>query len=150
VTTALLTAARNEVAFQLWLEPAGTVGLVLLLLARVALLASVAAVSEPAVIAVLFAAPVISRFVPLAIAHWHEGPSAPPGALRVPALWCVLPLLLLVPAGGLRVLLLALVGAALATLVLYRAASGRNASGLHASLQQVCEAGFYLGAAIAA
>jgi adenosylcobinamide-GDP ribazoletransferase len=150
VVAALLTGARNEVALQEWLRPAGTVAVVILLLARVLLLAAIGAMAERSVIAVLFAAPVVSRFIPLAVAHWNQGTSAPRGALRLPALWCLVPLLLLVPAGGVRLLLLAMLGTALAMLAMVRAARSEERAGFDGALQQVCEAGFYLGAAIAA
>jgi adenosylcobinamide-GDP ribazoletransferase len=132
----------------------GAVALFVLLAGRITALAALAAVSEPAVLAALLAAPVVSRFAPLLAAHW----AAPAGGedaatVRIGALWCVAPLALMVLADGVAFLLLALLGAALAWIALlrfFRQREGGFDETRAAALQQACELAFYLGAVFGA
>jgi adenosylcobinamide-GDP ribazoletransferase len=102
----------------------------------------------------LFAAPVTSRFAPLLAAHWVDREGHVDGAtVRIAALWCVLPLLLMVLAEGVVFLVLALLLAAIAWVAMLRFFRNRPArfgEERAAGVQQVCEAAFYLGAAIGA
>lgn len=132
----------------------GTIALVLLLAGRIAAVAAIGAVSEAGVLAALLAGPVVSRFAPLLAAHWaaHEG-SEDGAALRLAALWCVLPLALMLLAEGVAFLLLALAGAALAWIALlrfFRSRPGNFDAQRAAALQQACELAFYLGASVGA
>lgn len=132
----------------------GVIALVLLLVGRIVAVAAIGAVSEPGVLAALLAGPVVSRFAPLLAAHW----AAPAGGedaatVRVAALWCVLPLALMLLAGGAGFLLLALLGAAAAWIALlrfFRARAGSFDEQRAAGLQQACELAFYLGAGLGA
>jgi len=132
----------------------GVIALVLLLAARLAGVAAVGAVSEPGVLATLLAGPVVSRFAPLVAAHWATHASGEDAtSVRVAALWCVVPLVLLGFAGGIACALLALAGTAAAWIGLlrffrHRPGSFDDARG--AALQQACEAAFYLGASLGA
>ena len=149
----LLTGARNESEVFRWADGLGAgagggygvMALVLLLLGRVALLAALAAASEPAIMAALFAGPVVSRLAPLVVAQGDEG-AHDPASIRVAVLWCVLPLVLMVPAGGPAFLVLAVLGAGVGTF-LARRYGPRRPGGV---VQQACEIGFYLGAAFGA
>jgi adenosylcobinamide-GDP ribazoletransferase len=132
----------------------GAIALVLLLAGRMTVVAALGAQSEAGVLAALFAAPVISRFAPLLAAHWVDHQGDVDGAtVRIAALWCVLPLLLMVLAEGVVFLVLALLLAAIAWVAMLRFFRNRPArfgEERAAGVQQVCEAAFYLGAAIGA
>lgn len=132
---------------------AGTIALVLLLAGKLALLAAIASASEAGIIATLLAGHVVSRFAPLTMAHWlGSGDQVDPVAVRVGGLWCLLPLLLLVAAAGVRSLVLALVACALAGFALLRWCRRRQLAfgdEVLGTAQQVCEVAFYLGVAIA-
>lgn len=156
LATVLLTGALNEgglfrTADRLGAADAGTgaLALFLLLAAKFALLAALAAAAEAAVMAALFAGQVVSRFAPLLAAHWLDTSPQALRSLRVGALWCVVPLLLMVPAGGVAFLLAALIACALGGFAFARFAPGPREPRAGA-LQQVCEVAFYLGAAVAA
>ncbi|GAB3771803.1 hypothetical protein GCM10028796_41280 [Ramlibacter monticola] len=132
----------------------GTIALVLLLAGRIVTVAAIGEMSEPGVLAALLAAPVISRFAPLLASHW-AAPEGGEGAatVRVAALWCLVPLALMLLANGVAFLLVALFGAAVAWIALLRFFRQRPASfdeERAAGLQQACELGFYLGAALGA
>jgi adenosylcobinamide-GDP ribazoletransferase len=130
----------------------GVIALVLLLAGRIVAVAALGAVSEPAVLAALFAAPVLARFAPLPAAHW-SGHGIDGASVWVAALWCVVPLLLMVLAEGPAFLLLALLGAAagwVAMLRFLRRHPGNFDEERTAALQQACELAFYLGAVIGA
>src|SRR5690606_38366254 len=103
MATAILTGALHEGALLRLADATGaghgTLALVLVLAAKFALLAALADASEPAVITALLAAHVVSRFL-LVVAHWAASPDSDTRSLRVGALWCIVPLLLLVPAEG--------------------------------------------------
>lgn len=132
----------------------GTIALVVLLAARIATVAALGAVSEAGVLAALLAGPVVSRFAPLLAAHWAAHAQGEDAAtVRVAALWCVLPLLLMVVADGAAFLVLALLGAAAAWIALlrfYRHRAGAFDDARAAGLQQACEVAFYLGASFGA
>lgn len=132
----------------------GAIALVLLLLAKAAVLFALGSVTEPGVLAALFAAAVLSRFAPLLATHWlGNGQEADRAGLRVAALWCVPPVLLALLAEGLAFLLLALLGVVLAwvgTLRFLRNRPQPFGEDRAAALQQACELGFYVGAAVAA
>lgn len=162
VATALLTGAMHESALFRTAETAqgragaavagsGTLALLLVVGGKLVLLAALAAASEAAVMAGLFAAHVVSRFVPVAVAHWTTPAEVDGRAVRTAGLWTIVPLALLLAAGGPALLLVPLVVAALAVLALLRwlrrrgAAFDEKATG---TLQQVGEAAFYLGMVI--
>jgi adenosylcobinamide-GDP ribazoletransferase len=102
------------------------------------------------VIAALFAGQVVSRLAPLLLARSLHG-DVPARSVQVGALWCALPLLLLLAAAGVGALALAVVAATLACYGLWRLGR-RQASPVDrdflAAAQQVCEVAFYLGAAV--
>lgn len=101
--------------------------------------------------AALFAAHVVSRFVPVVVAHWTTPADVDRRALRIAALWTLVPLALLVAAGGPALLLVPLVVAALAVLALLRFLRRRGAAfddTVVGTVQQVCEAALYLGMVI--
>lgn len=158
IATVLLTGAMHESALFRFAERVaepgnghGTLALVLLLVAKLALLAALALTSERAVIAALFAAHVVSRFG-LVVTQWAGSREADTRSLRVGALWCLVPVALLVPAGGVALLVVPLVTAALAGFAVLRFCRQRpeTAADRPGVVQQVCEAAFYLGAALAA
>ncbi|HEX2547803.1 MAG TPA: adenosylcobinamide-GDP ribazoletransferase [Ramlibacter sp.] len=158
VVALLLTGARNEAGLLRAFDAAGSgagtglVVLVLVLVARIVLLAALAAAAETAVIAALFAAHVVSRLSPLAVAHGLAADGGGFATLRVAALWCVVPLLLMMPAGGVACALLALVAAAVACwamLAFCRRTAGAAADQA-AAVQQVSELAFLFGAALGA
>ena len=161
MVTAALTGAIHEGALFRVADGAGadahrpgqgTLALVLLLAAKFALLAALADASEPAVITALLAAHVVSRFM-LVVAHWAASADTDTRSLRVGALWCVVPLLLLVPAGGLVFLLVPLVFSGLACFAFLRWCRLRSdvpTADRPGAVQQVSELAFYFGAAIAA
>ena len=161
IAMVLLTRGRGETALfrtaerlQPGTEPgpsgAGTLALVLLVAARLALLTVLATLSETAVIASLFAAQVVSRLAPLLLARSLQG-EVRPRAVQVGAAWCLLPLLLLLAADGPVALVLAVLAATLACYGLWRLARGQPQPADRdwpASAQPVCEVAFYLGAAL--
>jgi len=156
----VLTAAVQESAvFRLAeaLAPGrghGAVTVVLLLAARIVAVAAIGAVSEPAVLAALLAGPVLSRFAPLLAAHWAAREGGDDAAtVGVAALWCLVPLALMLVVGGVAFVLLALVATAAAWVALLRFLRHRGGGfdeGRGAALQQACEAAFYLGASLGA
>ncbi len=163
IATVLLTGALHERALYRSAEElqarlpgetsggTGSLTLLLLLAAKIVLLAALAAASEAAVMATLFAAHVVSRFVPVAVAHWTTPSEVDGRALRTAALWPIVPLALLVPAGGAPLLVVPLVAAALAVYALLRFLRARGKAfddGVVGSVQQVCEVAIYLGAAM--
>lgn len=130
----------------------GTIALVVLLAGRIACVAALGAVSEAGVLAALLAAPVVSRFAPLLAAHWAAHDRAEDaGTVRVAALWCLLPLALVLLAGGVAFLVLALLATAAAWIALlrhFRHRPGGFDDARAAALQQACEVAFYLGASV--
>lgn len=158
IATVLLTGAIHESALFRFAERVsepgnghGTLALVLLLAGKLALLAALALTSERAVMAALFAGHVVSRFG-LVVTQWAGSAEADTRSLRVGALWCLVPVALLVPAGGVPLLVVPLVTAAVAGFAVLRFCRQRpeTAADRPGVVQQVCEAGFYLGAALAA
>lgn len=129
----------------------GVMALVLLFAAKLSLLAALAGASESAVIAALFAAHVVSRFG-LVVSEWAGSAGADTRNLRVGALWCVVPLALMVPAGGTAFLVVPLLMSALAGFGVLRFCRHRPeaAPDRPGVVQQACEVAFYLGAALAA
>jgi adenosylcobinamide-GDP ribazoletransferase len=130
----------------------GVIALVLVLLGKTCLLASIASVSEAGVLAALLAGHVLSRLAPLAAGYWL-GLGTEARSLRVGALWCAIPLLLMAAAGGALFLGAALGAAVLAGYAALRwrkKRAGNTAQEDAGALQQVCEVAFYLGAAIGA
>jgi hypothetical protein len=121
----------------------------LLLTGKMVLLASLAAVSEGRVMAALFAGQVLSRLAPLVLSQ-NEARGAQTRIVQWGALWCVVPLLLMVPAGGAPFAVLALLAGALACYALRRISLDTSSAALVAASQPVCEVAFYLGAAIGA
>lgn len=155
--TVALTGGLHEAALFRYADaPArggqAVLALVLVLAGKLVLVAALAAASEAGVIASLFAAHVVSRFA-LVVAEWAARADHDVRDLRVGALWCVVPLLLLLAAGGLPLLLLPLLIGGLAFVAALRFSRPRpglpTAERPHVA-QQVAELGFYLGAAIAA
>ena len=159
IATALLTGARHEDHLARY---AGSVSMVLVLAAKLALLALLGLHSPVGVMAALLGAHALSRLFALLIA-WSLPPlPAQPAdhpllqradrqALAASAIWCVVPLLLMVAAGGLPFMLAALVVGALGFGVLRRRFQQQGGVGLEAigAAQQICEVAFYLGAAFA-
>jgi adenosylcobinamide-GDP ribazoletransferase len=125
----------------------GVMALIVVLVGKTVLLAALASVSEARVMAALFAGQVLSRLAPLVLAQ-RRAPERDPRVLRVAALWCVVPLLLMIPAGGPTFPVLALLVAALACYALLRSAQTGHNTELIAGSQVLCELGFYLGASI--
>ncbi len=155
VATVLLTGARNETSLFRFANAAGerdaglgALALFLLLAAKLALLAALAARAEAAVIAALFAGHVVSRFAPLVVAHWLDMRPEALRTLRVGALWCLVPLLLMALAAGVAFLVVALLASALAGFALVRFTRPQHER--PGAVQQACEVALYLGAAIAA
>jgi adenosylcobinamide-GDP ribazoletransferase len=157
IATALLTGARHEESLA---RHAGTVALVLVLAAKLALLALLGLHSPAGVLAALLGAHAVSRLFALLLAR--SLPPLPAQAANHPllqradrwtlgaaAIWCLVPLLLMLLAGGLKFVLLALVVGALAFGLLRRRFQQQGGVGLDGigAAQQVCEAAFYLGAA---
>lgn len=159
--TVSLTGALHETAFaRVFAPPApadasaarGTVAVVLIVAAKLSLLTALATASAAGLMAALFAGHVVSRYAPLLAADWLGSQQVDRAGLRRAALWCVVPLALMVPAGGVGCLVAALVAAAIGCVLLLRF----NADALRAAdddaigaVQQVCEVAFYFGAAIA-
>ncbi|MEJ8838999.1 hypothetical protein [Ramlibacter sp. AN1133] len=132
----------------------GVIAMVVLLAARIVAVAAIGSASEPGVLAALLAGPVVSRFAPLLAAHWaaHAG-GEDAGTVRIAALWCVVPVALMVLADGAAFALLALAGAAAAWIALLRFFRHRSPGfdeARAAALQQACEAAFYLAASLGA
>lgn len=142
----------------------GAIALVLALLAKVALLAVLAARTPAAVLTALLAGHTVSRFWPLLVIRslQHVGdtaaskskPLAESIARRsvwIGGLWCLPPLLLMLMAGRPAFVLAALAASAIGWWAvrrkLARRLQGFTGDGLGAT-QQVCEIAFYLGAAV--
>jgi adenosylcobinamide-GDP ribazoletransferase len=150
MATLYLTRAQQERALATATEP---LVLHLVLAGKITVIAAIAAQSEAGVIGVLFAAPVVSRAASLLVGHWLEAQGRhEPTRLRTGGAWAVLPLLLLIPAGGVACVVAALVTTALATGFMYGYCRKREldaAGGPVGAVQQVCELAFCFGAAIA-
>ncbi|HSH90488.1 MAG TPA: adenosylcobinamide-GDP ribazoletransferase [Ramlibacter sp.] len=142
----------------------GNVAIVLVLLAKIALLAVLGGHAPAVVLAALFTAQVVSRFWPLVLARGmsylagagplDDKPFAHPIVRRelgIAAAWCAVPLVLALWGQGLGFVLLALVLSGLVVLWL-RNLFARRLQGFNdaciGTTQQLCEIGFYLGAAI--
>jgi adenosylcobinamide-GDP ribazoletransferase len=158
MATAALTGAMHEAALFRFAEGVrggtgyGALTLLLAVALKLALLAALASVSEAGVITTLFAGHVLSRFA-LLVTHWAGSPRADARSLQVGALWCLVPLLLMVAAGGPAFVLLAVLGAGVACFAALRFCRNRPdapAGERPGLVQQVAEIGFYLGAAISA
>jgi adenosylcobinamide-GDP ribazoletransferase len=157
IATVLLTGALHERALYLAAERlgpgVGVLALGLLLAGKLALLAALASASEAGLMAALFAAHAVSRFAPLTMAHWlGSGDEVDPVTVRIGGLWCVAPLLLMVPAAGGAFLLVAILTCAVAGYALLRFCKRRDyayGDQVLGTAQQVCETAFYLGAALA-
>lgn len=161
IVTALLTSGRGETGLFRTAERrqgvaapgtsgAGALALWLLLAAKLVLLATLASLSESAVLAALFAAQVVSRLAPLLLARSLHG-DVPPRAIQVGAAWCVVPLVLLFAGGSVGAVLLAVVASTLACYGMWRLARRQAEPGDRdplAATQLACEVAFYLGAAI--
>jgi adenosylcobinamide-GDP ribazoletransferase len=154
MATVALTGGRHESALFGVAERAhpgagaGTITLGLVLAGKLALLAAIASFTEAGVMAALFAGHVVSRVAPLALARGLGGRSEP-NALAVAALWCAVPLALMLLADGVAFVLLPLLLAAFACwgMLLWCRRQAHDAGDV-AAVQQVCELAFYLGAAI--
>lgn len=127
----------------------GVMVLILMLMGKTALLAAMASVSEARVMAALFAGHVLSRLAPVVLSQ-RDPQARDPRVLRVAALWCLPPLLLMIAAGGAPFVVLALLGGVLACYALLRVANSPRGSQLVAGSQPLCELAFYLGASIGA
>jgi adenosylcobinamide-GDP ribazoletransferase len=143
----------------------GAMALALALLAKVSLLAVLAAHSPVAVLTAVLVAHVLSRFWPLLLVHsmpglrtddaFDSGPLAErlgSADLAIAAAWCVVALAIAGFAQGMVFVVAGLAASALALLWLGRAlARGLKALPVHAlgAAQQVGEIAFYLGAAVA-
>ncbi|MCD6078380.1 MAG: cobalamin synthase-like protein [Ramlibacter sp.] len=131
----------------------GVIASLLLIAGKLALLAALAAASEVALMATLFAAHVVSRYLPLVVGQRLDPSAVESRALGLAALWCVVPLLLMMAAGGPALPGMALLVAALAAFAMLHYLRRRDArfdDGVLGAVQQVCESAFYLGAAVAA
>ncbi len=141
VASVLLTGGRHEQGLARWGAGnetwGGTLALVLVLAGKLALLGVLGLQSAAGVMAALLAGHTVSRFWPLLLSGTR--------ALAIAALWCLVPLLLMLLADGPAFLLLALAASGVAFAVLRPKLRG-SSEGLHA-MQQVCELAFYLGAA---
>jgi adenosylcobinamide-GDP ribazoletransferase len=147
------TADRLEAGPDATGSALGVIASLLLIAGKLALLAALAAASEAAVMASLFAAHVVSRYLPLVVAHRLAPGAIDPRALGLSALWCLVPLSLMVAVGGAAFLGIALVGGVLAAFAMLHFLRRRGTGfddGVLGAVQQVCEAAFYLGAAVAA
>jgi adenosylcobinamide-GDP ribazoletransferase len=147
----------------------GVLALVLALLAKVSLLAVLAAQSPVAVLVALLAGHVVSRFWPLLLAHGMAGmPAIPylgkagdpgkplaeriaPRDLGIAAAWSLVALALAWLAQGAAFAILPVLASGLALLwmqrMFARRLQGFTDDGLGAT-QQICEAAFYFGAAV--
>lgn len=142
----------------------GALGLVLVVLAKISLLAVLASQSPAAVLLALFAAHVVSRFWPLVMLRTinsSENANAsdgPPGAgignaqLGIAAAWCLVPLAVALLIQGLAFVLMSVLFSGLALWAL-KTLFARKLQGLTdecmGATQQACEIAFYFGAAIA-
>lgn len=143
----------------------GVLALALALMAKVGLLALLAAKSPAAVLAALLAGHVVSRFWPLVLVHAlsHVGDEASSkskpladrigrGALGIAAAWCVVPLAIAYLVQDGAFVFGGLLASAAAALWMHRLLSRRlqgfTGDALGAT-QQLCEVAFYLGAALA-
>lgn len=159
--TAALTAARGETSLFRTAERlqglatpgtsgVGALALWLLLAAKLTLLATLASLSETAVMATLFAAQVVSRLAPLLLARSLQG-DVPPRAVQIGVAWCIVPLALLFLGAGAVALVLAVVAATVTCYGMWRLARQQAEPGDRdalAAAQFACEVAFYLGAAI--
>lgn len=168
VAEALASGSGPERSAALLDEPRlGTHGVLALLLAvggKVALLGVLAATSEAAVMAALLAAQCVSRFWPLLLARQLPfaadetgiGAHTPLVALtalelQLAGAWCLVPLALLVAADGFGFLVASVGFSGLAFLLVrawLRARLPVANSDTLGACQQLCELGFYLGAAV--
>jgi adenosylcobinamide-GDP ribazoletransferase len=151
--TCLLTGGMNERAFSQSVERGaaqlGPFALMLLALAKLALLALIAVRSPAAVLAALLAGHVVSRFWPLIL-----GRPATHRTLVVGGAWCVAALAVMVLAQGWAGPVLALIMSAAGWWLSRRWLASRSAMAIDPSapgaMQQACEVAFLLGAAIGA
>ena len=160
ITTVLLTGALHEESA---LRHTGVIRLLLLLAAKLSLLAVLGHHSPAGVMAALLAAHAVSRFWPvlLACSLPHIDPEIDAAVsplaqavdkrgLLVAGAWCIVPLALMVPASGVLFLLLPLLASGAAFVVLRARLRARLRGFTLDNLgftQQVTEACFYLGAA---
>nr|WP_283254436.1 adenosylcobinamide-GDP ribazoletransferase [Ramlibacter paludis] len=137
----------------------GPAGLMLVLAAKLALLALLGLHSGVGLLTALLGAAALSRLFALLVA-WSLPPRRPQadhpllrradrGALLAACLWCVPPLVLMLLAGGAKFLLLPLVLGTIAFAVLRHRFQRRGGVELDdvGFAQQVCEVAIYLGAA---
>jgi adenosylcobinamide-GDP ribazoletransferase len=172
IATALLTGAAHEEALARFADAArspgsdtraGTVALVLVVGFKLAIVATLAARSPGAVLTAILAAHTVSRFWPLVLLQ-----TLPPGnglpelapatasagvqrrAILPAVAWCIVPLALMVLAHRLAFMLLAFVvsGLALGAFRLWLRRRSPIGADVLGTAQQVCEAAFYLGAAL--
>lgn len=157
IATVTLTGALHEDAL---LRDVGVVVLVLVLAAKLSLLAVLGVHLPAGALAALLAAHAVSRFWVVLVAYGlpHVGgaprdPLAHPvdgHGLAVAGAWCVVPLLVMVLAGGVTFVLVALIASTVTHVVLRRRLQRRLGGYTPDSLgsaQQVTEVAFYLGAA---
>jgi adenosylcobinamide-GDP ribazoletransferase len=154
IAMALVAGVRAEESLAQW---TGTVGLVLVLAAKLALLALLGLHSGVGLLSALLGAAALSRLFALLLA-WSLPPRgrtdhpllrrADRSSLLAAALWCVVPLLLMLLAAGPRFLLVPLVTGAFAFAVLRARFQRRGVAPDDIGFaQQVCEVAVYLGAA---
>jgi adenosylcobinamide-GDP ribazoletransferase len=143
----------------------GAIAVALALLAKVSLLAVLAAHSPVAVLSGLLCGHVLSRFLPLLLVRSlpyvggdcpsEKGPLAErigPGDLAIAAAWCVAALLIALFTQGMAFVIVGVAAGALALWYMQRLLARRLRGFTGDSLgaaQQVCEISFYLGAAVA-
>ncbi|HEX9721243.1 MAG TPA: adenosylcobinamide-GDP ribazoletransferase [Ramlibacter sp.] len=143
----------------------GAIAVALALLAKVSLLAVLAASSPVAVLVALLAGHVLSRFWPLLLVRGMscvgdagstgKGPLAErigSRNLAIALTWCVLALLVALVAQGVTFAIFSLTASAMALLYMKRLLARRLQGFTEESLgaaQQVCEVAFYFGAAVA-
>jgi adenosylcobinamide-GDP ribazoletransferase len=161
VATLMMTGAQGESALfraadqvgpltpTLGASGKGVMALILVLMAKIVLLSAIASVSEACVMAALFAGHVLSRLAPVLLSQ-RDPHARDPRLLQVAALWCLVPLLLMIAAGGTPFVVLAFLGGALACWALLRSVASPRTTELVAASQPLCELAFYLGASIGA
>jgi adenosylcobinamide-GDP ribazoletransferase len=153
IATVLLTGGFHEdalakLANEVMERPAdgtyGALALCLALMAKVSLLAVLAAHSPTAVLMALLGAHVLSRFWPLLLMESGlVDDRIDPRELLIAVAWCIPPLAVAMFVEGPAFVIISLLVSGLALLWM------RRLSGSLGATQQVCEIGFYLGAAAA-
>lgn len=161
IATALLTGAAHERSVTHLMGD--SLPLTLLLLAKITLLAVLAAHSPGAVLTALLGAHTVSRFWPLVLIHTLPPAVGPIDVISQPLAdridrrdlgialaWCLLPVALMALAHGIGFALMGIVisGLALWAMRQWMHKGGGFTSDSLGAAQQVCEIAFYLGAGL--